>query len=443
MPALNSQTVGTRPVEDVREDFPILERHVNGKPLAYLDNAATSQKPRQVLDAIRLYYERGNANVHRALHTLGEEATTAFEEARRKAQRFVNAASPAEIIFTRGTTESINLVASSWASHGLKAGDVVLLTGMEHHSNIVPWQLACERLGCRLEYVPVRPDGTLDRESAERTWDPRTRLLALTHMSNVLGTVNDVKGFCRLAHERGALVLVDGAQSVPHFRTDVRDLDCDFFAFSGHKMCGPMGIGVLYGRAALLERMPPWMGGGEMIRSVGAQRSTWNDLPWKFEAGTPNVEGAVGLGAAIDYLHGIGLEAISKREEDLARYAGERLRGAPGVTVYGDAPRRGAVFSFTLGPVHAHDVAQYLDREGIAVRAGHHCAQPLMRSLGVPATARASLTFYNTFSEIDRLVEGLAGALRFYGNAPGAPANAPGAPANAPGAPANAPGAPA
>ncbi len=422
MPAVKPQTIGARSVEDVRGDFPILSRHVGGKPLAYLDNAATSQKPRAVLDAIRLYYERGNANVHRALHTLGEEATAAFEEARRKAQRFVNAASPSEIIFTRGTTESINLVASTWTAQGLKEGDVVLLTGMEHHSNIVPWQLACQRKGCRLDYIPVMADGTLDVASAEQAWDPRTRLVALTHMSNVLGTVNDVKAMAALAHARDALVLVDGAQSVPHFRIDVQELDCDFFAFSSHKMCGPMGVGVLYGRKALLESMPPWMGGGEMIRSVDAQMSTWNELPWKFEAGTPNVEGAVGLGAAIDYLHSIGLAAIRAREEELARYAGERLRGAPGVTVYGDAPRRGAVFSFTLGAVHAHDVAQYLDREGIAVRAGHHCAQPLMRALGVPATARASLSFYNTFSEIDRLIEGLSGALRFYGNAPGAPA---------------------
>jgi cysteine desulfurase/selenocysteine lyase len=414
MPALKDQNLGTRSVEDVRADFPILGRRIGSKPLAYLDNAATSQKPREVLDAIRHYYERGNANVHRALHTLGEEATAAFEDARKKTQAFINAAAPAEVIFTRGTTEAINLVASAWTPGGLTEGDVILLTGMEHHSNIVPWQLAAERMGCRLDYIPVRPDGTLDKESAERTWDPRTRLVAMTYMSNVLGTINDVKGFAKLAHERGALFLVDAAQAVPHFAVDVRDLDCDFLAFSGHKMYGPMGIGVLYGRQSLLEAMPPWMGGGEMIRAVGPQRSTWNDLPWKFEAGTPNVEGAVGLGAAIDYLNGIGLKEVCAREEALGRYAGDRLRSTPGVTVFGSAPLRGAVYSFTLGAVHAHDVAQYLDREGIAVRAGHHCAQPLMRSLGVPATARASLSFYNTFSEIDRLVEALAGALRFY-----------------------------
>ncbi len=413
MPQLK-ETVGARPVEEVRRDFPILRRLIGGKPLAYLDNAATSQKPRAVLEAMQAYYEQGNANVHRALHTLGEEATAAFEASRRRAAAFVNAASAEEIVFTRGTTEAINLVASSWTQAGLKEGDVVLLTGMEHHSNIVPWQLACERLGCRIAYMNVLPDGTLDVETALRSWDPRTRIVALTYMSNVLGTVNDVKELARQAHQRGALVLVDGAQAVPHFAVDVQDLDCDFLAFSGHKMYGPMGIGVLYGRRALLEAMPPWMGGGEMIRSVGAQRSTWNDLPWKFEAGTPNVEGAVGLAAAIEYIDRIGHAAIRSREEALARYAGDRLRSTPGVSVYGDAPRRGAVFSFTLGAVHAHDVAQYLDREGIAVRAGHHCAQPLMRSLGVPATARASLSFYNTFAEIDRLVEALAGALRFY-----------------------------
>ena len=421
MQIVKSQTIGARPVEDVRADFPILMRRIGGKPLAYLDNAATSQKPKQVLDALRLYYERGNANVHRALHTLGEEATAAFEEGRRKVQRFINARSAAEVIFTRGTTESINLVAFSWGAAFLKPGDVVLITGMEHHSNIVPWQLACERAGARLASIPVRQDGTLDVPAAEKMWDPRTRMVALVHVSNVLGTVNDVKSIATLAHARGAAVLVDGAQAVPHMQVDVQDIDADFYAFSSHKMYGPMGAGILWGRESLLEAMPPWMGGGEMIKSVSLERSTWNDLPWKFEAGTPNVEGAVGLGAAIDYMHALGLPAIAAREEELSRYAGKRLRAAPGVTVYGDAPCRGAVFSFTLGSIHAHDVAQYLDREGIAVRAGHHCAQPLTRSLGVPATARASLAFYNTFTEIDRLVEALPGALKFYGNA-GAPA---------------------
>lgn len=406
--------MGPRTVEDVRTDFPLLSRSIGGEALAYLDNAATSQKPREVLDAIRVYYEQSNANVHRALHTLGEEATAAFEEARKKVQRFLNAEKPSEIVFTRGTTEAINLVASAWGSQELKTGDVVLLTEMEHHSNLVPWQLACARSGSRLRFIPVEADGTLDVSKLEHSWDPRTRLVALTHMSNVLGTINDVKAVAALAHRHGALVLVDGAQSVPHFPVDVQDLDCDFFAFSSHKMCGPMGIGALYGKERILDTMPPWMGGGEMIRAVWPEKSTWNDLPWKFEAGTPNVEGAVGLGAAIDYLHGLEFRSIAAWEEELSRHAYQSLSTADGVTLYGSAPRRGPVFSFTLGSIHAHDVAQFLDKEGIAVRAGHHCAQPLMRKLGVPATVRASLSFYNTFSEIDRLTAALEGALRFY-----------------------------
>ena len=409
-----AQLIGSRSVEDVRGDFPILDRYINGHPLAYLDNAATAQKPRAVLDTIRVYYEHGNANVHRALHTLGEEATAAFEEARGKVQRFLNARSSREIVFTRGTTEAINLVASAWADKELSEGDVVLCTEMEHHSNLVPWQLACARRGCRLAFIPVEKDGSLDLERAARAWDPRTRLVAVTHVSNVLGTINDVRALARIAHERGALLLVDGAQSVPHMRIDVQDLDCDFFCFSGHKVYGPMGIGALYGKEKTLEDMPPWMGGGEMIRSVRLESSTWNELPWKFEAGTPNVEGAVGLSAAIDYIHSLGLPAIAAWEKELAAYASERLRGLTDITVYGNAPARSPVFSFSLGSIHAHDVAQFLDREGIAVRAGHHCAQPLMQRLGVAATARASLSFYNTPSEIDRLMEALEGASRFY-----------------------------
>jgi cysteine desulfurase/selenocysteine lyase len=405
--------IGARSVEDVRADFPILDRNVGNKALAYLDNAATSQKPRAVLDAIKVYYEHGNANVHRALHTLGEEATAAFEDARRKVQRLLNAARPTEIVFTRGTTESINLVASSWGSR-LGKGDIVLLTVMEHHSNIVPWQLICARQGCTLSYVPVQDDGTLDLAEVERTWDPRIRIVAVTHVSNVLGTVNDVKEIARIAHGHDAVVLVDAAQSVPHMKIDVQALDCDFLAFSSHKVYGPMGIGVLYGKESILDAMPPYMGGGEMIRAVHADVSTWNDLPWKFEAGTPNVEGAVGLGAAIDYIHALRLTAIADREDELSRYALERLRAVDGLTLYGSAPKRGPVFAFTLGSLHAHDIAQFLDREGVAVRAGHHCAQPLARRLGVPATARASLSFYSTFAEIDRLAAGLDGASRFY-----------------------------
>ena len=406
--------MGARTVEDVREDFPILDRTVHGKPLAYLDNAATSQKPRAVLDAIRVYYERGNANVHRALHALGEEATAAFEQNRGKVQRFLNASSKREIIFTRGTTEAINLVAGAWGDRFLKKGDVVLVTDMEHHSNLVPWQLACARKGCTLAFIPLTPDGQLDLAAAERAWTDRVRIVALTHVSNVLGTVNDVKAITAMAHARGAVVLVDGAQSVPHFRVDVADIGCDFLAFSGHKMCGPMGIGILYGREQLLDQMPPWMGGGEMISAVWREKSTWNELPYKFEAGTPNVEGAIGLGAAIDYLHGLEFPAIEAWEAELTRYALGRLSEIPGLTIYGAAPRRGAVISFNLGAIHAHDIAQYLDKEGIAVRAGHHCAQPLMDRLGIPATARASFALYNTKEEVEVLVRALYKAKELF-----------------------------
>jgi cysteine desulfurase/selenocysteine lyase len=361
-----------------------------------------------VLDAITAYYERSNANVHRALHTLGEEATAAYEESRRRVQRFIGAASPSEIVFTRGTTEAINLVASSWGGENLREGDAVLLTEMEHHSNLVPWQLLAARRGFSLRFLAVEPDGRLDLDAMERGWDERVRLVALTHVSNVLGTINDVERVARFAHSRGALVLVDAAQSVPHMSVDVAALGCDFLAFSSHKMCGPMGIGVLYGREELLERMPPYMGGGEMIRAVWLEKSTWNDLPHKFEAGTPNVEGAVGLAAAVGYLEAIGMRRIADYEEELGRLCRERLEAVPGLTLYGRASRRSAVFSFTLDSVHAHDVAQLLDRDGIAVRAGHHCAQPLARKLGIAATARASLYFYNEPSEIERLAASLA-----------------------------------
>ena len=399
--------MGARTVEDIREDFPILDRTIGGKPLAYLDNAATSQKPRAVLDAVRVYYERENANVHRALHTLGEEATAAFEKSREKVQRFLNARSRKEIVFTRGTTESINLVASSWGAKTLKKGDVVLLTGMEHHSNLVPWQLLCARTGCSLAFIPLTPEGELDLAAAERAWTDRIRLVALTHVSNVLGTINDVKAVADLAHERGALVLVDAAQSVPHFRVDVQDLDCDFLAFSGHKMCGPMGIGALYGKERLLEQMPPWMGGGEMISSVWAGEVHLERPPLEVRGR----DAERGRRRRAGRGHRLPPRPRAHRHRGMGggagRYALQRLQEVPGITLYGAARSRGAVFSFTLGTIHAHDVAQFLDREGIAVRAGHHCAQPLMRSLGVAATARASLSFYNTFSEIDRLAAAL------------------------------------
>jgi cysteine desulfurase/selenocysteine lyase len=407
-------TSGGRAIGQVRSDFPILSRSVGGKPLAYLDNAATSQKPRVVLEAMDSYYARSNANVHRAIHALGEEATAAYEAARSKVRRFLGAERDTEIVFTRGTTESINLAASSWGDANLGRDDVVLVTEMEHHSDIVPWQLLCARRGCRLSVAHVEDDGSLDLDAIERSWDPRTRIMAVTQASNVLGTINDVRALAAIAHDRDALILVDAAQSAPHFPIDVAGLDCDFLAFSGHKLLGPTGIGVLYGRERLLEAMPPWMGGGDMIRSVSFEGSTWNDLPWKFEAGTPNIAGAIGLGAAIDYIDALGFAAIAGREDALRDYAALRLRSVEGLALYGSAPRRCPVFAFNLPGLHAHDVAQYLDREGIAVRAGHHCAQPLMKRLGIQAAARASLSFYNTEEEVDRLAAALVGAQRFY-----------------------------
>jgi cysteine desulfurase/selenocysteine lyase len=412
--AQEDSRVGARSVAEIRADFPILGRLIGDRKLVYMDNAATSQKPRAVLDAIRSYYENTNANVHRALHTLGEEATSAYEGSRRSVQRFIGAAKPEEIVFVRGATEAINLVASSWGRENLKPGDDILLTEMEHHSNLVPWQLLASERGCSLRFIPVGPDGGLELGEIDRIWTDRIRMVALTHLSNVLGTVNDVKQVARLAHERGALILVDGAQSVPNMRVNVRDLDCDFLAFSGHKACGPMGIGVLYAREELLEKMPPFQGGGEMIKAVWLQKSTWNEPPHKFEAGTPNVEGAVGLSAAILYLESLGMESVAAYEEELSRRAVKRLEEIEGLTLYGKAPKRGAVFSFNLSGVHPHDVAQLLDREGIAIRAGHHCAQPLMRKLGVPATARASLSFINTPAEVDLLAEALQKTRRFF-----------------------------
>jgi cysteine desulfurase/selenocysteine lyase len=407
-------SIGKRALAGIRADFPILTRRVRGAGLVYLDNAATAQKPRAVLEAMDVFYSERNANVHRAVHLLGEEATAAYEGARAKVAGFIGAAKTSEIVFTRGTTESINLVASSWGETKLGSGTVILLSEMEHHSNIVPWQLLCTRRGARLAIARMDDDGSLDLDKIEKDWNPRTRLVAVTQASNVLGTVNDIKALAAIAHSHGAFLLVDGAQSLPHMPVNVAELDCDFFAFSGHKVYGPMGIGVLWAREELLEAMPPWMGGGDMIRSVSFVASTWNDLPWKFEAGTPNVAGAVGLSAAIGYLEGLGFPALVAREEALTAYALERLGTVPGLVLYGAAPRRCPVFSFNLGSIHAHDLAQFLDREGIAVRAGHHCAQPLMKRLGTPAAARASLAFYNTEEEIDRLVDALGSASRFY-----------------------------
>ncbi len=415
---LEAAAIGSRSLASIRADFPILSRRLEagGRShlLAYLDNAATTQKPRAVLQAIERYYQRSNANVHRSLHTLGEEATAAYEQARRRVARFLNARSPAEIVFTRGTTEAINLVAASVTS-ALPPGSEILLSEMEHHSNLVPWQLAARDRGLALRFLPLTPEGTLELEVLEQAAGPRLALIAVSLVSNVLGTINDLPRISAYARARGVPVLVDAAQAVGHLSVDVQALGCDFLAFSGHKMYGPMGIGALYAKQPLLERLEPYMGGGEMIRSVGLESSTWNEPPWKFEAGTPNVEGAVGLEAAIDYLEALGREQVRSYEELLSGYALGRLREVPGLTLYGPAAGRIGVFSFDLAGVHPHDVAQWLDAEGVALRAGHHCAQPLHARLGVRATARASLGLYNLAEEVDRLVTGLERVLEALG----------------------------
>ncbi len=395
-------------VEAIRADFPILHRKVHGKPLIYLDNAASSQKPRQVLETLDRYYRELNANVHRGVHYLSEEATRQYEAARARVARFVNARSDKEIIWTRNATEAINLVAYSWGMANLKPGDEILVTEMEHHSNLVPWQLIAERTGATLRHLPVDDRGYLRLDLLDTLLTERTKLFAFTAMSNVLGTINPVRDLVEAAHSVGALALVDGAQSVPHLPVDVQALGCDFLAFSGHKMCGPTGIGVLYGRRELLEEMPPFLGGGDMIREVHLDHSLWNQLPWKFEAGTPAIAQAIGLGAAVDYLSGLGMEQVQAHEQALVRYAMERLQAVEGLRILGPAPEdRGGVVAFTLGDVHPHDIAAVLDSEGIAVRAGHHCAQPLHERYGLIATARASFYIYNTPEEIDRLAEGL------------------------------------
>jgi cysteine desulfurase/selenocysteine lyase len=398
-------------VEAVRADFPILHQmHHDNVPLIYLDNAASSQKPRQVIETLDDYYRRYNANVHRGVHKLSEEATAAYERARIKVQKFINAASKREVIFTRGTTEGINLVAQSWGRANLKAGDVILSTVMEHHSNIVPWQLLAAEKGVVVKYVPLLPDGTLDLEAYTRLLhDGPVKLVTVMHVSNVLGTINPVQQMGQQAHAAGALFLVDGAQSVPHMPVDVQALDADFYVFSGHKMLGPTGVGILYGKRALLEAMPPWQGGGDMIATVRLDGSTWNDLPYKFEAGTPIIAGAIGLGAAVDYLSALGMANVEAHERAMTEYALERLAEVPGLSLLGptDAAKKGAVAAFTLEGIHAHDVAQVLDSQGIAVRAGHHCAMPLHEICGAAASARASFYIYNSQQEVDALIEGL------------------------------------
>ena len=391
----------------VRRDFPILSRQVHGKPLVYLDNAASSQKPRVVIDAECRLYEEYYANVHRGVHSLSMQSTDAYEAARAKAQAFLNAASTREIVFTRGTTEAINLVAATFGRARVKAGDEVLVSGLEHHSNIVPWQMLCEEKGARLRHVPINDDGEVILEELERLLNPRTRILGIAHVSNALGTVNPVAQSVEMAHARGVPVLLDGAQAVPHVPVDVRAIGCDFYAFSSHKVFGPTGIGVLYGKAAVLEQMPPYQGGGDMILSVSFEKTTYNELPYKFEAGTPNIAGVIGLGAALDWVSGIGLDRIAAHEHTLLEYGTARLLEIPGLRIIGTARDKAAVLSFVMEGVHPHDMGTVLDYEGVAVRTGHHCAQPVMERFGVPATTRASMAVYNTKEEIDVLVKGI------------------------------------
>jgi cysteine desulfurase/selenocysteine lyase len=406
-PALDSRRI--------RWDFPILGRLVHqDKPLAYLDNAATTQKPKAVMDALETYYASYNSNVHRALHALGEQATLAYEEARARCAGLIGAAAPEEVIFTRGTTESINLVAHSWGRRHIGEGDEIILTEMEHHSNLVPWQLLASERGARLRFVPVREDGTLDMEGYRSMLSPRVKLVAFTHVSNILGTVNPAREIIAAAQREGAVTLIDAAQSVPHRPVDVQALGCDFLACSGHKMAGPTGIGLLYGRRTLLEEMPPFLSGGEMIKKVTLETATWADLPHKFEAGTPHIAGAIGLGEAVRYLQGIGMEAVQAHESEITQYALERLQQVPGLRILGSAPDRGGVISFTVDDMHPHDIAQYVDSHGVAIRAGHGCAQPLLRAFGHTAVSRASFYIYTLREEIDQLYEALIKAKEFF-----------------------------
>jgi cysteine desulfurase/selenocysteine lyase len=414
-PALRAGAPAPLDVERVRQDFPILSERVRGKRLVYLDNAATTQKPRQVIDAVSHFYGAENSNIHRGVHYLSERATAAFEAVREKVARFLNAPSARQIIFTRGTTESINLVAQSFGRSTLQPGDDVLVTEMEHHSNIVPWQLVAEATGATIKAVRVTDAGELDLAAFDRLLSDRTRLFAVTHLSNVLGTVNPVRDLVARAHARGVPVLVDGAQSAPHLGVDVQALDCDFFACSGHKLYGPTGVGVLYGRESLLERMPPWQGGGDMIATVTIERSTWAPVPAKFEAGTPMIAQVIGLGAALDYVEAVGLGSIATWEETLLAMATARVSEVPGIRIIGSARQKASVLSLVVEGVHPHDVGAVLDDEGVAIRAGHHCAQPLMQRFGLPATARASFAFYNTPAEVDALVRGLQRVRAVFG----------------------------
>jgi cysteine desulfurase/selenocysteine lyase len=415
--ALDARTPGTAAVDPVRvrQDFPALDQRVHGKPLVYLDSAATAQKPRAVIEAVRRFYEADCANVNRGVHALSERATAAYDRARTVVQRFLGAAETQEIVFVRGTTEAINLVAQSWGRQHVGAGDEVVLTVMEHHSNIVPWQLLCGQVGATLRVTPIDDRGVLRLDEFERLLGPRTRLVAVMHVSNALGTVNPVRRIVEIAHARDVPVLVDGAQAVPHLAVDVQALDCDFYAFSGHKLFGPTGIGVLYGKAAHLDAMPPYQGGGDMIASVSFEKTTYNRLPYKFEAGTPHVAGAVGLAAAIEYVERLGYPAIGAWERALLAYATEAVTAVPGLRVVGTAPEKASVLSFVMDAVHPHDIGTVLDREGVAIRAGHHCAMPLMERLGVAATARAAFALYNTTADVDTLVGALHKVRALFG----------------------------
>jgi cysteine desulfurase/selenocysteine lyase len=402
-------------VERIREDFPVLKQTIHGKPLVYLDNAATAQKPFAVIDAIRKFHEVDCANIHRGVHELSQRSTAAYEETRAKVRRFLNARSNEEIIFVRGTTEGINLVASSWGRRNVKAGDEIIISALEHHSNIVPWQMLCEEKDAKLRVIPMNDRGELILEEYEKLLSPRTRMVAFGHVSNALGTITPARQIIEMAHRAGALTLVDGAQAAPHRSVDVQALDSDFYTFSGHKVFGPTGIGILHGKAKLLEAMPPYQGGGDMIRTVTFEKTTYNDLPYKFEAGTPNIAGGIGLGAALDYVNGIGLEKIAAYEHELLVYGTERLEKIPGLRLIGTAREKAAVLSFVIEGIHPHDIGTVLDHQGIAVRTGHHCAQPVMDWFHVPATTRASLAFYNTIAEIDALVEGIRKVQEVFG----------------------------
>jgi cysteine desulfurase/selenocysteine lyase len=402
-------------VWQIREDFPILKQKVHGKPLVYLDNAATGQKPQIVIDTLNKYYSAENSNIHRGIHFLSEQATCAYEGARDKARRLLNAPDSREIIYVRSTTEGINLVAQSYGRTFIKQDDEIVISAMEHHSNIVPWQILCEQVGAKLRVIPINHDGEFLVDEYERLLNDRTKFVAVAHVSNALGTINPVREIVEMAHRRNIPVLVDGAQAAPHMRVDVQDLDCDFYAFSGHKLFGPTGIGILYGKARLLEAMPPYQGGGDMISLVTFEKTHYNVLPFKFEAGTPNIAGSIGLGAAIDYLSGIGLETVAAYEQELMAYATEALSAVKGLRIIGTAKEKAAVLSFVLDGVHAHDIGTILDQEGIAIRAGHHCAMPVMQRFGVPATARASFAFYNTKEEVDTLVGAVHKVIDLFG----------------------------